>query len=84
MYCCNTSNESIDCQITIPDIISSGTRCRAATIMAYIGKIVTPEPTDMPQAYPGLYESRIHGAVKVLFWVAVSIGIGIALATVCN
>ncbi len=84
MNCCDTSNESANYQLTFPDIINDGMRRRLVTIMGYLIEMVTPESTDPPSTTAGQNENRILGAVKALVWVAISIGIGIALANVLS
>ncbi len=84
MNCCDTSNEPANYQLTFPDIISANMRRRLETIMGYLIQIVTPEPTDAPPAITSQNENRILGALKAMVWVAISVGIGIALATVLN
>ncbi len=84
MNCCDTSNESANYQLTFADIINDGLRRRLVTIIGYLIEMVTPEPTDPPSTIAGQNENRILGAVKALVWVAISIGIGIALANVLS
>ncbi len=70
--------------IWVPNLISPGMRRQAAAIMAYLGAVVAPEPTDPPQPPAGMHERRIFGVVKALVWVMVSIGTGVALAVMCS
>ncbi len=48
--------------------------------------MVTPEATDSPSAITGscFKEARRMGAVKSVFWVAVSIGISLTLSIFCK
>lgn len=48
--------------------------------------MTTPEATDSPSAITGscLKEARWMGAVKSVFWVAVSMGIGLTLSIFCK
>lgn len=84
MDCCDTSKAYMGCQNTFPELMSPGMRRQAASIMAYIGAVVAPEPTDPPPPFAGPHESRFFAIVKTSVWFAIAIGIGVALATVCS
>jgi len=84
MQCCNPSTLSIDCPLGLPNAFNAVSGCRKAAIKDTLKRIVTPEPTDLPHPAAALNENRLFGAIKTLFWAAVSMGIGTALAVVCN
>lgn len=82
MTCCYTSKKPLSCHYTFTEMVKAGLHCQVAMIMVYLGIIVTPEPTNIPQVHPDTNDNRVLGAVKALVWVMVSVGIGIVLATV--
>lgn len=84
MQCCNPPTVSIDCPFGFPNTFKAASGCRKAAIKDTLKRIVAPEPTDRPHPVTALNENRLFGAVKTLFWAAVSLGIGTALAVVCN
>lgn len=84
MQCCNPSTVSIDRPFGFPNTFKAVSGCRKAAIKDTLKRIVTPEPTDRPHLAAALNENRLFGAIKTLFWAVVSVGIGTALAVVCN
>ena len=62
----------------------SGFRDRMKGMIAGLRRLTTPEPTDLSQLPPDPSENRIFGAIKALFWTAVSIGMGSVLAMICR
>lgn len=83
MNCCETCHPNAGCEPLFSDIMRPGMG-RAAEILAYLEAFELPEPTDPPQSPAGSYVSSRFGAIKALVWVGISIGIGIALATLCS
>ena len=84
MHCCNPSNASSDCRLGPSDFVGPTMAGRIAALHAFLVKLMVPEPTDLPCVPAGNQEDRLFGAIKTMFWMFASIGIGTALAVLCN
>lgn len=84
MPCCNPSNASADGRFVPPDFVDLTIGARVVALHSFFAKLMAPEPTDLPRVPTGLHENRLFGAIKTMFWMLASIGIGTALALLCN
>lgn len=80
MKCCSSTIDQMPLAAKNPLKIQAPALPQLNIVMCRVRWILTPEPSDERFRSQNYHERDIWGAVKALFWLGASIGIGVMLA----